>query len=213
MNINAGNNALSTSLYIAAQAGHVEIVEMLLAAKADIHSRDDKGMTPLHGAASNGRAQTLEYLISSGADIGAVSKQGATPLYLAAKNGHTEVIRALIAAGANENMPDARGCFPLHAAVRSGHIASVRLLLEAGADRDALAPILEIDHTPLSLAEAMGHKDIADLLKQSLGVQPSNQSIAVEKKASSSTTGVTPFSIFTSTAPDGQSPAGPGTRR
>jgi ankyrin repeat protein len=43
-----------TPLYIAAQEGHEAVVELLIAAKADVNKADKYGKTPLWSAAYNG---------------------------------------------------------------------------------------------------------------------------------------------------------------
>jgi ankyrin repeat protein len=49
-----------TSLYAAAQEGHVGVMQVLLEAKADVNLRDDEGRTPLLVAAVWGRVQALQ---------------------------------------------------------------------------------------------------------------------------------------------------------
>ncbi len=60
-----------TPLMLSAQHGHVKIVELLLAAKADIESRSLKHSTPLMLAASKGRTKCVDVLIRNGAHVNA----------------------------------------------------------------------------------------------------------------------------------------------
>ena len=46
-----------------------EIVELLIAAGADVNAKADNGSTPLHKAASGGHKEIVELLIAKGADV------------------------------------------------------------------------------------------------------------------------------------------------
>ena len=45
------------------------MIEILLAAGADISARNECGSTPLHSAASLGTVETIQALLGGGADI------------------------------------------------------------------------------------------------------------------------------------------------
>ena len=71
-------------MYLAAGSGHKEVVELLLANKADVNVRDSyEGMTPLHCAAAFGHKNVAELLLTNNADVNATNKVGNTPLRLA----------------------------------------------------------------------------------------------------------------------------------
>jgi hypothetical protein len=55
-----------TVLHLAASAGHRDVVELLLAAKADINAKDNAGETPLHLAALAGHADVVALLREHG---------------------------------------------------------------------------------------------------------------------------------------------------
>jgi len=77
-----GNQGGMTSLHLAARQGHIETVESLLEAGADVNalSAGDK-TSPLLIAAINGRFDLGKYLLDHGADPNLASEAGATPLY------------------------------------------------------------------------------------------------------------------------------------
>ena len=95
-----------TPLLIAAENGHMSIVQLLISAKADIHRE----------AHIDGIAQT--------------------PLILAAQNGHTEIVRLLLDAGATLDKPRSDNRTALFMAARGGRKETVQLLLSRGADRE-----------------------------------------------------------------------------
>ena len=135
---NAARGDGLTALHLAAQAGNLEISELLLGAGADVAATSRLGgYTPLHLAAEGGRASVVRALIDAGADPAAVTTaSGSTPLHLAAKalNGESAV-RVLLEHGAPVNALEASaGQTPLMFAASYGRAASVRELLSHGAD-------------------------------------------------------------------------------
>lgn len=71
------------SLHYAAREGHLEIVQMLLAAGADVNVQDGQGWTPLHVAARNGHREMVQALIAVGADRTIRNRDGHTALDVA----------------------------------------------------------------------------------------------------------------------------------
>jgi ankyrin repeat protein len=85
----------STALHCASWKGHIQLVEFLLGAGAqvNIHNNNDHwGTTPLHAAAHANQAIIVQLLIDAGAEINAVDMNGKTPLF------HTTFHNALAAA-------------------------------------------------------------------------------------------------------------------
>ena len=72
-----------TPLHTAAAGGHKEMVELLLAKKADINARNKNGMTPLHYAAADDLRGVAELLLANKADVNAKDNDGRTPLDVA----------------------------------------------------------------------------------------------------------------------------------
>lgn len=60
-----------TPLHWAAERGTKEIVESLLARKADVNAKDEIGHTPLHMAVRGGKKDVVELLVARQADINA----------------------------------------------------------------------------------------------------------------------------------------------
>ena len=68
-------------LHIAAMNGHVECVELLLHANANLVARDDQLQTPLHLACRYGRLAVVRNLVETGADIELEDRNGRTPIH------------------------------------------------------------------------------------------------------------------------------------
>ena len=153
-NINPEAEEAIAMLREAAIVGHVETVQALIAAGADILAKDASGATPLHYAAKFGHTETVQALIAAGADIDAKDNNGETPLlYATHLLVRTDAIYALIAAGADVNVKGKDGYTLLHKVI-SGVCAEtetemVRALAAAGADVDAKD---NYGYTPLHFA-------------------------------------------------------------
>jgi ankyrin repeat protein len=120
-------------LYVAALNEHVNVVRVLLAAKADATYLDAAGFGPLHLAAALGRLDSLQAMIESGVSPDAPSGRGDTALKLAVMKMHTEAAIYLLGKHANPNVEDVRGDTALHEAVRNDDRSLVTALLDHGA--------------------------------------------------------------------------------
>src|SRR5262249_19350685 len=95
--------------------GHVEVVQALIAAGADIRARSGGGFTPFLFAVREGQAGVVRVLLKAGADVNdtiqpAPRKPGArnpgageSALVLAVSNAHFELASLLLDAGADPN--------------------------------------------------------------------------------------------------------------
>ena len=82
-----GRGFLQTPLQLAANGGHKEIAELLIAEGADVNTKTDK---PLHMAALWGEKEIVELLIAAGADVNAQYANGKTALDSAIQQKKTE---------------------------------------------------------------------------------------------------------------------------
>ena len=92
-----------------------------------------------------------------------LDKTGRQPIHAAAAHGHADLVAWLIDHGADADSPGLWGhrITALHLAARAGHRGVAEVLLDRGAD------VMARDRdgrTPLELAKANGHADLADLL-------------------------------------------------
>jgi len=120
-------------IHLAAQNGHREVVESLIARGAGIEVRDLGGRTPLLVAAEKGKTDIVVLLLGRGADVNTADERGMTPLHDAADRGDVALAELLIAKGADVNAKDQMGRTPLWWATRRGHDAIVEVLRKAGA--------------------------------------------------------------------------------
>ncbi|CAF4714983.1 unnamed protein product, partial [Rotaria sp. Silwood2] len=90
-------------LKIACNAGHYEIVELLLKHNANVNMQSTSGNTALHYSAGGGYADIVRLLLEHGAKVEETNENGHTPLMEAASGGHVEVARALLDHGAGVN--------------------------------------------------------------------------------------------------------------
>ena len=108
----AGNSLGLSLLHYAAFLGHVDIVDLLLEAEADINKATKAlGATPLYLAAQEGQAEVVRLLLEAGADIKVALAENAeaTPLCIAAQKGHAELARLLSEAGVDIDKAQAEG--------------------------------------------------------------------------------------------------------
>ncbi|CAG5117276.1 unnamed protein product, partial [Candidula unifasciata] len=101
--VDAKTNSGETALHYSVWNNHIEIVELLLQAQADVNA---VSYTPLHYSAWNGHADIVRILIHWGANVNAQRNTGDTPLHYSVRRGHLEVVDLLLEAGADVNIKD-----------------------------------------------------------------------------------------------------------
>ena len=142
------------------------MVQVLLAAGAELEVRDEGGLTPLHLAARNENSAVIQALIDAGADPKVRDESGRTPLHRATtQNENLAVIQALIDAGADPKVRDAAGKTPLHEEASwriNNNPAVIQALIAAGANLEARD---EDGDTPLHWAAKYVHRAFPDDLE------------------------------------------------
>lgn len=99
-NLEAGDAAGRTALWLAAFEGRDEQVRQLLQAGAFVDARDDDGSTALAIACQYEYSRTVHLLIQGGADVNAADNEGQTPLQKAVEQADPASTRMLVDAGA-----------------------------------------------------------------------------------------------------------------
>jgi ankyrin repeat protein len=179
------------ALHHAAAKGRQQMVELLLARRADVNLKHagyryyngsasllewggfDDGNMPLHYAAFFGHKEVAELLLAAKAEVNAKEKSaGYAPLHWAAIKGHKNVTELLLANNAEVDARSSRGWTPLHYAALFGHKCMAELLLANHCDVNA---INHDGETPWKLANSgqgwpngrpisSERKDVAELL-------------------------------------------------
>ena len=151
----------------AIKEGHIEVVELLLAAGADVNQAGDYGDTPLHCASGKGHTEIVKLLLAAGADVNQANNSGWTPLQDSCQSGHSEVVSMLLAAGADVNKAENHGKTPLYIASEYGNTDMVTVLLAAGADVNQTR---DTGKTPLYIASQNGLDEVVELLLAAPGI-------------------------------------------
>eukprot|EP00439_Symbiodinium_sp_Y106_P052070 s1657_g6.t4 len=150
-----------TPLLVACAHGHLEVVELLLEARADPHRATNDGITPLFIAAQEGQLEVARLLLEVHADKDMVMEDGTSPLLIASQSGKVEVVRLLLEAKADKDKAKEDGATSLFMAAQKGQLEVARLLMEAAADTDKAK---DDGATPLFIAAQEGQLDVARLL-------------------------------------------------
>ena len=104
--VNKLNAQGESALMLAALKGQTELVQKLIAKKADVNKTD---WTPLHYAASAGRPEIISLLIENHAYIDAESPNHTTPLMMAARYGSVASVRLLLEQDADPRLKNQQG--------------------------------------------------------------------------------------------------------
>lgn len=124
----------TTALHWAVNHDDAELVDLLIAARADVAALNRYGFPPIAFAAVNGSASVLSRLIAAGADPNAPLPGGETPLMTAARTGDPDAIQVLLDAGAEVNATDAAGQSALMWPAAANNADAVSTLVARGAN-------------------------------------------------------------------------------
>lgn len=164
-------------IHIAAMAGHVQVVEILLSygAYKEMKSLASR-RTPLHLAVEAGHVAMVRYLLDMGTDIAASDPRSGQAIHLAARCGSTEMLSLLLDRGAAIDSAMFNGDQPLHVASQHPDRANViRLLCSQGADIEAK---MDRGFTPLYYSSSHNHVDNMKALLE-LGATHSPQGLSI----------------------------------
>jgi ankyrin repeat protein len=158
---NQDSYASQSPLHLAAQYGHKDVAELLLANKADVEANAYGGWTPLLNAVFGGHKDMVELLVANKANVNVKEAASRTPLHVAAENGYTEIAAFLLASKADLNAKNREGYTPLHVAAARDYKDMVMLLL---ANKAEVSATENSGLTPLHIAARNGSKEAVELL-------------------------------------------------
>ncbi|XP_046571145.1 serine/threonine-protein phosphatase 6 regulatory ankyrin repeat subunit C-like isoform X2 [Haliotis rubra] len=124
----------NTPLHNASADGHVDCVQCLINANADINARNTQEDTPLILAAMNGHLPVVKRLLAFHASVRRRGYHERTALHCATENGHLSVCRFLVSAKADLEEEDTFGNTPLICAAEKGYVELLKLFLSNKCD-------------------------------------------------------------------------------
>lgn len=142
-----------TPLVAAAYQGHIDVIDILVKAGANIHVDDD---APLEWAALFDQLGSVCSLLAAGANPDSRLSRESTALTAAISDprpNRAKIISALLDAGADVNRGRSNGATALHEAAETGQSNIIRLLVERGAD---VSTATETGDTPAIAAARHG---------------------------------------------------------
>ncbi|PJD98113.1 MAG: hypothetical protein CK425_00010 [Parachlamydia sp.] len=133
---NIPNDKKMLPLHLAAQAGDLEMVKLLLPKTKDgINVKWDKNLTPLFCAAQAGKINVVKYLLENKADANISNNEKSLPLHFAAQAGDLEMFKLLLPKTKDGiNCKGELDSTPLLFAAMAGKVNVVKYLLENKAD-------------------------------------------------------------------------------
>ena len=154
-----------TPLHIAAEHGHLEVVNVLMEKdNIKLNLIDDESQTPLHLAVQRGNLEIVKVLIErDGIGLNLRDYMHKTPLHLAAECGFLEIVKVLIEKdGVELNLKDNRGQTPLHLAARESRSEMIKILVE----KEGIGLNLKDNYsrTPLNIAVIYGNLNMVKIL-------------------------------------------------
>ncbi|XP_063556756.1 ankyrin repeat and death domain-containing protein 1B isoform X4 [Gorilla gorilla gorilla] len=146
---------------LAAERGHVEMIEKLTFLNLHTSEKDKGGNTALHLAAKHGHSPAVQVLLAQWQDINEMNENGETPFFLSVEGGHEECSKVLLTAGSDINIPNKLNISSLQIATRNGHASLVNFLLSENID---LRQKVEPKESPLHLAVINNHITVVNSL-------------------------------------------------
>ena len=120
------------AIHRAVRVDDVATVSKLVAARADVTTPNEYGVTPMKLAAENGSAAAIRVLLDAGASPNVVDGAGETALMTAVRSGSADAVKLLLDRGASVDARDAEfRQTALMFAVRDGDAEILRLLIDA----------------------------------------------------------------------------------
>ncbi|MEZ0224849.1 MAG: ankyrin repeat domain-containing protein [Alphaproteobacteria bacterium] len=143
------DNILTTPMMLAARKGHNKIIQLLIDAKASVHTKDADGNTALFCALYEGKLGTVKLLLDNGADLSLRPRFGSTALMAALHSGKEALVRLMLEKGEKADDRDEYNHNALYTLrwCPNSNVDFAALLVQHGADVNCAA---NNGDTPLS---------------------------------------------------------------
>ncbi|HTM64315.1 MAG TPA: ankyrin repeat domain-containing protein [Gammaproteobacteria bacterium] len=164
-------SANDTLLHLAAEYGHLAIVEELIARGADVNAVGDLGETPLHRAAYYAYVPVMQTLLDNGADYKITRYDGEMAIHVAAIVDSVDAVDALIKHDQSQMTVcgrEARTAF--FRAALSKSFKTMEYLLSHGDDVNQRNRMTNI--SAIQVAFVKGQTDLAGFLQKHGAVMP-----------------------------------------
>ncbi|XP_011851870.1 PREDICTED: LOW QUALITY PROTEIN: ankyrin repeat and death domain-containing protein 1B [Mandrillus leucophaeus] len=146
---------------LAAERGHVEMIEKLTFLNLHTSEKDKEGNTALHLAAKHGHSPAVQVLLTQWQDINEMNELNISSLQIATRNGHASLVNFLLSENVDLHQKVEPKESPLHLAVINNHITVVNSLLSAQHDINILN---QKQQTPLHVAADCGNVELVETL-------------------------------------------------
>ena len=124
-----------TPLMFAVKLDHIQCVNAMIKAGADLNAVDIRGNSIITSPIINGiQPKYVDLLIKAGVNVNQPNESGKTPLMRAASYGLPDTLNMLLTAGADVNTRDKSNISALDFAALHSYSESVETLVKAGAD-------------------------------------------------------------------------------
>lgn len=129
------------ALLLASQAGHVEIIDLLVEAKAEVNVYMKAYHTPLFQVIGQNKTEAFKrLLVAPGINLNLEDEEGVIPILLAAFNGRLEMLKLLVGKeGVNVAIENAKGETALSMATLGKKVETIEYLKEILAPKERLS--------------------------------------------------------------------------
>ena len=147
-------------------AHRLDIMKMLISAKADPQKKTNGGCSSLWKAANSGYIDSVKFLLECKAEVNAMQESTTiTPLYNACYRGHDDIAALLIQHNGNVNqVRKTTGATPLYTACENAHAPIVVTLIAHKADVNQCTT--KNNSSPMYIAAQNGHLEIIHILAE-----------------------------------------------
>lgn len=119
----------ATALHIAAKKGNLKMLQLLIAAGANVDAQNVDGATPLLLACKYGKFSIVVALLQAGANKDLTDDKTFTPVHRALENKNNKIAKLLVAQGADCTIHPVGGWSPLGTTLSSNNMVMFHVLL------------------------------------------------------------------------------------